>query len=658
MSEVKEDLKVDEIPEEGIDKLEENTVEEVLENSETIDVDEENIENKLVNNEKKQNQILPEVIPEEKDLVNSEDSFKQILKEMKKVNKKLIIPLVLVAIIFVVLLFSTIFALINLNNNKIVSGISIKGIDVSGLTKEEAIKKVSDITSKKLTTPFNLIHNDSVTTIIPEQLGANFDIENSIDTAYNFGREDNIFKNNFEILSAYFFKLNISPSFSYNEETINTLIKEIETNLPDKVVESTHYIDGSNLIITKGIDGVAIDSEALKLKVIANINNFTDTNENINIPVVNSKAKKIDLDSIYSEIHTEAKDATYTKNPFSVVPHVNGVDFGISMDEAKALLLEDKESYSIPLKITVPKVTTNNIGSEAFPNLLATYSSSFNAGNTNRTTNIKLASNKINGTVLMPGDVFSYNKTVGQRTAAAGFKSAGVYSGGQVTTGIGGGICQVSSTLYNSVLLSNLDIVERCNHGFNPGYVPAGRDATVSWGGPDFKFKNTRNYPIKIVSTVSGGTITTKIFGVKEANEYEVEIQSYITSYIPYKTIEQKDSSLNVGQTKVIESGSNGCNSVCYRILKQNGQVISKKLLSSDTYNPHNKIVAVGTKAVAPVEKPAEKPIEKPETPTEKPETKPEEKPIEKPETKPDNKPTEGQKPVDNNKPANVNQVN
>ncbi len=650
MSEVKEDLKVTEILEERIKKLDENTIEEVLESSEAVDVNEENIEANLVNNENKQNQILPEETSEE-DLVNNETSFKQILKEKKNGNKKLIIPLVLFAIIIVVLLFSTIFALINLNNNKIISGISIKGIDVSGLTREEAIKKVSDITSKKLTTPFNLVHNDSVTTIIPEQLGANFDIENSIDTAYKFGREDNIFKNNFKILSAYFFKLNISPSFSYNEDTINTLINEIEANLPDKIVESTHYIDGSNLVITKGIDGITIDSDVLKLKVIANINNFTDINENIDIPVVNGKAKVIDLDSIYAEIYTEAKDATYTKNPFSVISHVNGVDFGISMDEAKALLLEDKESYVIPLKITVPNVTINNIGSEAFPDLLATYSSSFNAKNTNRTTNIRLASNKIDGTVLMPGDTFSYNKTVGQRTAAAGFKTAGVYSGGQVTTGIGGGICQVSSTLYNSVLLSNLDIVERYNHGFNPGYVPAGRDATVSWGGPDFKFKNSRNYPIKIVSTVSGGTITTKIFGVKESNEYEVEIQSYITGYIPYKTIEQKDSSLNAGQTKVIESGSNGCNSVCYRILKQNGQVVSKKLLSSDTYNPHNKIVAVGTKSVAPAEKPVEKPAE---TPTVKPETKPKTRP----EERPDNPPSGEQKPVENNNPTKVNQVN
>ena len=258
------------------------------------------------------------------------------------------------------------------------------------------------------------------------------------------------------------------------------------------------------------------------------------------------------------------------------------------------MLQEYKESYIIPIKVTTPLVTTNNIGTEAFPDLLATYSTNYSASNVNRTTNIKLASAKINGIVLMPGEAFSYNTTVGKRTAANGFKPAAVYSGGEVTTGIGGGICQVSSTLYNSVLLSNLQILERHNHGFNTGYVPAGRDATVSWGGPDFKFKNSRNYPIKIICTNSGETITTKIFGLKEENEYEVEVQSYITSYIQYKTITKQDPTLAAGKTKVIANGSNGCKAVSYRILKQHGQVISKTLLANDTYNPHNKIVAVG----------------------------------------------------------------
>ena len=519
-----------------------------------------------------------------------------ISSNSKKIHNKKLIIITTIIFIFVLLLLSTVFALFNSNKNTIISGVSIKGIDVSGLTKEEAYEKISSVVNNKLSTPFDLVYNDYKTTIIPEQFGVNFDIGASINTAYERGRTGNIFKNNFEIVSSLFFKVNIIPSFSYNEEAVNSLIAEMDSNLPGRLIETSYYIDGSNLIITKGIDGVKIEPDILKLKIISNISNFHNTNENIVIPVTNCRAKPLDIDVIHSEICKEPKDAYYTKEPFTVYPHVDGIDFAITIDEAKQLIQEEKESYAIPLKITSPSVTTNQIGTEAFPDLLATYSTTYNTGNVNRSTNIKLASAKIDGIVVMPGETFSYNATVGQRTAAAGFKSAPVYAGGQVTTGIGGGICQVSSTLYNSVLLSNLEIVERYNHGFNPGYVPAGRDATVSWGGPDFKFKNNRNYPIKIYCKNSGGRLTVTIYGLKEQNEYEVEIQSYITSYIQYKTITKQDSSLAKGQTKVIESGSNGCRAVAYRVLKQNGEIVSKTLLSQDTYNPHNRIVAVGTK--------------------------------------------------------------
>ena len=406
----------------------------------------------------------------------------------------------------------------------------------------------------------------------------------------------NIFQNNYEILYSMLFNINVNPGFSYSEETLNSLITEMETNFTDRLIESNYYIENNNLIVSKGKDGVVIDANALKSEIIYLINNLNYTIDIINIPVVYKTATALDITKIHDEIYRAPQDAYYTTDPYVVHPHVDGVDFAISLEEAISLFEQSEDSCTIPLKVLSPNVTTNEIGPEAFPDLLGTYSTTFDTSNVNRSTNIRLATQKINGTVIMPGETFSYNQVVGKRTAAAGFKSAAMYLNGEVTYGIGGGICQVSSTLYNSVLLANLEIVERYNHGFNPGYVPAGRDATVSWGGPDFKFKNSREYPVKIVANVSGGTISIQIFGLKSDDEYEVEIQSYITSYIKYKTIQKNDDSLAKGQTKVIQSGSNGCRSVAYRILKKNGEVVSKTLLSQDTYNPHNKIVAVGTK--------------------------------------------------------------
>lgn len=406
----------------------------------------------------------------------------------------------------------------------------------------------------------------------------------------------NIFENNYEILLSMLLNSNINPGFSYSEETLDSLISEMQTNFEDRLIETNYYIENNNLIISKGKDGVVIDSDKLKSEIAYLINNSHCSIYTITIPVIEKTAAPIDIQKIHNEIYRAPQDAYYTTSPYVVHPHVDGIDFAISIEEANALLTNPQEQYVIALKVLSPNVTTNQIGPEAFPDLLGTYSTTFSTRNVNRSTNIRLATQKINGTVIMPGETFSYNQVVGKRTVAAGFKSAAVYVGGEVTTGIGGGICQVSSTLYNSVLLANLEIVERYNHGFNPGYVPAGRDATVSWGGPDFKFKNSRNYPVKIIANVSGGTISIQIFGLKSDNEYEVEIESYITSYIKYRTIQKNDATLKKGQTKVIQSGSSGCRSEAYRILKQNGEVISKTLLSKDIYNPHNKIVAVGTK--------------------------------------------------------------
>lgn len=563
-----------------------------LKNAEEI-VEEEILEEK---NEIDTNEDNSNEIEKTSSDTNSTDDI-VIDKPSKTKNKKLLIISIIIAIILIlVLIFSTIFAIINNNKNTIINGISIKGIDVSNMTKDNAISTVSNVLKEKLSKEIVFEHNESQVTLFPEQFGVTFDVEDAVNTAYSKGREGNIFQNNYEILYSLFFKTNIGPSFSFSEDSLDSLITEMESNFSDRLIQPSYYIDGNNLIVTKGKDGVVINSQQLKSEISYIINNIECDLNKINIPVENKTADKLDIEKIHSEIYKAPQDAYYTKNPYVVHPHVDGVDFAISMEEATNLLNNSEDSFTIPLKVLSPSVKTSQIGSEAFPDLLGSYSTTYSSRNVNRSTNIRLASSKINGIVVMPGESFSYNKTVGKRTAAAGFKSAAVYSGGEVTTGIGGGICQVSSTLYNAVLLANLEIVQRYNHGFNTGYVPAGRDATVSWGGPDFVFKNNRDYPIRVICSGSGGTISCKIFGLKSDNEYQVEIQSYITSSIPFKTITQNDASLQKGTTKVIQNGSNGCRSVAYRILKQNGKVVSKTLLSKDTYNPHNKIVAVGTK--------------------------------------------------------------
>ena len=539
-----------------------------------------------------------EIIEEQQIFNDAEEIITSACKDIEHQKKLksfllLLIPLFIFAIL--VGIISTVFALINRDNETIFSGISVQGIDVSNLTIDEAKRKVSSIIGNHISEEISLQHNDFQTVILPEQFGVSFDVDSAVEQAYYIGKSDSLIKNNYTILSLLLKNYNISPSINYDEDLLNSLIDSINAQLPDRVVNSGYSIDGTNLIITSGKDGILISSSDLKDEILSFLNDISSKNETINIPVNNVGAEPINLDAIYKDIFKLPVDVSYTTNPYVVYPSSNGLDFAISMEEAKAIISNQQDEYTIPLKVTYHNVTTNQIGNEAFPDLLSQFSTSFTSSGYNRSNNIILSSAKLNGLVLMPGEEFSYNQAVGQRTRAAGFREAGAYSNGKVVQEVGGGICQVSSTLYNAVLYANLEIVERTNHYFNPGYVKAGLDATVSWGGPDFRFRNNRNYPIRIVTDTSGKKLKVYIYGLKTDDDCTVVLDPRYISSVPYKTTYQNDASLATGETRVISSGSNGCKTATYKyVYDKNGTLISSECISRDTYSPHNKVVAVG----------------------------------------------------------------
>lgn len=506
--------------------------------------------------------------------------------------------LIISGIFIAVLLFSVIFSLINMNSEKIVSGVRIEGIKVSNLTRDEAKEKLQNWYNETILQNINLYYEDLEETINLKELDINEDIDKIINDALKIGRSGNILKDNYNILFTMLFHKKLEVNITYDEEKLNQKIEEISKKLPDSVVETNYYIENNELIIKKGTDGVTINKDELKELVK---NAVRGDYKNINIPVVEAKIEEIDIEKIHDEIYKEAQDAYITTNPTKVYAHVNGVDFAISIDEAKKILEEDKEEYIIPLNITIPKVTLETLGQTAFPDKISEFTTRYDASNKNRSNNLELASEKINGTIVLPGETFSYNKTVGERTIAKGYKEAAVYSGGKVVQGIGGGICQLSSTLYNTVLYANLEVTSRSNHRFLTSYVSEGRDATVSWGTIDFCFKNTRKYPIKILSSVSNGIVRVSIYGMKEETEYDIEIQSVVLETIPYKINYINDSKIDEGTEIIEQYGSNGAKSETYKIVKLNGAVVEKILLSTDTYSSLERIIRKGTKKVKKV---------------------------------------------------------
>jgi len=561
-------------------------------------------------NDKNIEKTKDEIVKEEK----GEGTYK-IKSNTLKSNKKKIIALVCISIIVIlVLLFSTIFALINLNNKNIISGVKVNGIEISNLSKEEAIKKLNEKVSQKLENDIIVKTQDFEYGIKLSQIETSYNIEKAIEEAYNTGRKGNIFTNNYEIIKTIILGKEVNLEYTYNEELLNKLLDDINTKIPNSVIEANYCIEENKLIITKGIKGNCVDKEKLKQLIVNEILS-NDTNLEIAIELIEKEPEPINIDAIYTEVHTEPKDAYYTKDPFEIFPHVNGIDF--DLEAAREILKEDKEEYEIDLIITVPDVTTNEIGTEAFPDLLSSFSTRYDASNYPRTTNLKLAMNKLDGVVVASGETFSYNKALGKRTAEAGYREAGGYAGGRVVQTLAGGICQISSTLYDAVVYANLDIIERHNHMFLAGYVGAGKDATVVYGSLDFKFKNTRKYPIMIKTTIGNGVAKVDIYGVKEEVEYDVDIVTNVLSYTTYKTIYEEDSSLEPGQEKVTQNGMNGCKSITYKVLRLNGVEVSRKVLSSDTYDPMNEIIKKGPEKTVETNNDV---VETPEpTPTPKP---------------------------------------
>lgn len=259
--------------------------------------------------------------------------------------------------------------------------------------------------------------------------------------------------------------------------------------------------------------------------------------------------------------------------------------------------LEDALEVELAVKTVQPKVTKEELQDI---NGVIGSKTSYVGGTTSRLGNIRIAARRINGTLLMPGDVFSYNTIVGPRSESAGYREAPILVRGRHETGVAGGICQTSGTLFNAVLYSGLKIVERSPHSTVIAYLPTGLDATVSYGAIDFRFQNNTTAPIYISSSLSGRTLNFTLFGKKVPGRKVSLIQTSYSRQRSYTTT-IRDRSKHAGYYAVQEGGHSGCRVAWKRVIRENGIVVSEDTIRS-TYRPVPTIVVVG--AGAPKAKP------------------------------------------------------
>lgn len=441
--------------------------------------------------------------------------------------------------------------------------VTMEGTDLSGMTTEQAASALSEGSigkgedkELKVTLPA-----DCELVISARDAGYYLSAPDAAVFVYEKCHNGGFFGNTITYLRCVFGGLDLKTAdgVKINEDYIHALTDEAIRKASVALMENDLDIGEESISIVKGAGAVKLDKDELFEKITAALKagDF--------LPVLYTSGEKnegeqnvqeIDLQELYDAVFVEPKNAEYDPELREATEHINGREF--DMAEAQRLWdeAENGERVVIPLIITEPEVTTQALNEMLFSDLLAQKSTTLAGSSSARVNNITKAAASINGIVLNPGDEFSFNGALGERTISSGYQGAGAYSGGKVVTEVGGGICQVSSTLYYCTLISNLEITKRECHYFGVSYLPAGLDATVSWPAPDFKFKNNSEYPIKIEAGIDkeAYTIYVKIFGSNpEGIRVEMTTETWGTSTgigaVSYRCVYDKDGNL-ISKTK------------------------------------------------------------------------------------------------------------
>lgn len=444
----------------------------------------------------------------------------------------------------------------------------IQEISTSLLEKEKTIKyneqeKIIKLVEIDTTTNYKKVHND----ILSKQDG------NFLTKYIQYLKTKNVEK---RYTLEYIYDENKIYSFlKTNFEEIVTTNGSINYSLKDNAIEL-------------GIEKRTVLDYDTTIEEIKNMDIVVISTQEV-VPEINKEELVSFLEKKSSKVETKPKNASiaFENGELIIVDGYNGKTVDIENTKLKIDKALKQEENLIPLvfKETEPEVTATEL-QERIGNiniLLGSFSTSYSSSGSGRRHNVELAAKKINGKVLAPNEIFSYNAMVAPVTSAGGYQTATVFQGNKAVPGIGGGICQVSSTLYNAVLYSNLEIVERHNHGLPVGYVKPSLDATVASGsGLDFKFKNTSNGYIYIRAIASGGKLTIEIYGEKK--DFEVVLSSKTISTISPTVNRILDKTLEPGTEKVISNGANGYVSEAYIKVTKNGEVVRNERLSKDTY--------------------------------------------------------------------------
>ena len=381
---------------------------------------------------------------------------------------------------------------------------------------------------------------------------------------------------------------------NFNDNYVREIVAKNTKRFNDALVEEACDINNDRIVIIKGSSIEPADEADVYNLTLATLYRAIDEQAHLTAEFQPnaSKIRELDLMMLYESTFIEPLSAVYDSETNSITEDVTGVSFNridaqIMMDQAAA-----GTKVVIPFVFTAPEVTTKQLEKMLFRDVLAERTTII-SGTSNRLNNVELSAAAVDGTILAPGDIFSFNGIVGERTAERGYLEAGAYVNNETVQEIGGGICQTSSTIYDCVLHSDLEVIERLNHMFTVAYLPLGNDATINWGTVDLKFRNSTDYPIRIETEIDGRNLTVKLIGTRLDDDY-IEIGFELISTTSFETVRQEDESVPQGSTITKSDGHVGYVVDTYKYLyDKDGNLISETLVGRSTYRAQNRVILI-----------------------------------------------------------------
>ena len=535
----------------------------------------------------------------------------ELPKTKKGRSKKRVWLIVLITVLSLLILSGGALAAVGFsvsNGDTVFPNIRIAGISVGGMTQGEAAARltlpmVEDSAERSVMVYFP---NGSAIEIFAEDVGLTITGEQAAELAFRYGRGSNIFSNSLAFLRCNFFTVDLDPFafFTADELMLQRVVHGIAEEL-DLLSESNYEVTETELILTQGLPIVRFDEDRLAELISEAFLEGSLAVDYYRAPT--TEAEPIDLEWIYEELFAEPQSAYFDIEADEVVEHVMGISFDIGIAAAMLAGADPGEQVFVPLILTEPELTAEYLREVLFRDVLA-YSTTNLTNDENRNTNIHVAASHINEMVLNPGDQFDFNTVVGQRTVERGFRPGGAFSGTQVIQTIGGGICQVSSTIYHALLHTEMQIDARINHTLVVTYLPLGMDAAVAWGGPNFTFTNNQDFPIRIVAYRDGLRFHVRIYGTDTSPYARIVPEGVYLNSVGYETTYRDDPTMQTGQTRVYTSGRIGhVVEVFQRFYDENDNLVRRELVARSSYRPVAQVILRGTAAV-PTPPPADTP--------------------------------------------------